>query len=263
MKIFISWSGNRSHQVAQLLDRWIQCVIQAVDPWLSSKDIDKGSLWFTEITNELANTHNGIICLTKSNINKPWILFESGALAKGLSSNRIFTFLVDLEPSDIRDPLAQFNHTRPDKASVFALLRTINNGLGEKSLQETILKEVFNTYWPKFDKEFKSVIKNTDDEKIKPLERSKDDMLNEILYAVRGMDKRLRVIESSNIEETKSMTDIRPSQKVEDEIIELLVDGLEESEIMNMLKRKYRYLSQSRLLSYFMLANDKFKKEYF
>ena len=96
MKIFISWSGERSRQVADLLSNWIQCVLQAVDPWLSSKDIDRGSLWFSEITNQLSNTHNGIVCLTKANLNKPWILFESGALAKGLNSNRVYTFLIDL-----------------------------------------------------------------------------------------------------------------------------------------------------------------------
>ena len=88
MKVFISWSGERSKQVAEVLNDWIQCVIQAVDPWMSSKDIDRGALWFSEITDQLANTSIGIICLTKENKTKPWILFEAGALAKGLSSSR-------------------------------------------------------------------------------------------------------------------------------------------------------------------------------
>jgi len=200
MKIFISWSGSRSHQVAALLDEWIQCVIQAVDPWLSSRDIDKGSLWFTEISDSLKNTQNGIICLTKSNLAKPWILFESGALAKGISSNRIFTFLIDLEPNDIKDPLAQFNHTKPIKSDMYSLLRTINNGLGEKMLKEQILKNVFETYWPSFEKQFKTIIKNTPDEDIE-IERSNDDIMNEILNSIRGFDKRLRNIEKSDYSE--------------------------------------------------------------
>jgi hypothetical protein len=32
MKIFISWSGDRSHKVAELLNEWLKCVIQAADP---------------------------------------------------------------------------------------------------------------------------------------------------------------------------------------------------------------------------------------
>jgi len=195
MKIFISWSGLRSHKVASLLNGWIQCVIQAVDPWLSSKDIDRGSLWFSEISNQLANTHNGIICLTKSNLNTPWILFEAGALAKGLPSSRVFTFLVDLNPSEIKDPLAQFNHTQPNKESVYQLLRSINNGLEEKALREEILSNVFETYWPQFEDEFNIILKDTPDEDLK-VERPKDELLSEILYSVRAMDKRLRHIEN-------------------------------------------------------------------
>jgi hypothetical protein len=194
MKVFISWSGERSRQVAELLNNWIQCVLQAVDPWLSSKDIDRGSLWFSEITSQLSNTHNGIVCLTKSNLNKPWILFESGALAKGLSSNRVYTFLIDLNSNDIKDPLAQFNHTTPTKEGVYQLIRTINNGLEEKSLKENILLNVFETYWPQFETDFKLILKNTKDEEVIEV-RPKEDILNEILYSVRGMDKRLRLLE--------------------------------------------------------------------
>ncbi|RDC65079.1 TIR domain-containing protein [Adhaeribacter pallidiroseus] len=155
MKVFISWSGERSRRVAELLDTWIQCVIQAVDPWVSSQDIDRGALWFSEISNQLANTTHGIICLTKSNKEKPWILFEAGALAKGLSSSRVFTFLIDLNPEDIKDPLAQFNHTLPTKENLYKLIYSINNSLEEKRLKETILKNVLNTYLPQFDEEFK------------------------------------------------------------------------------------------------------------
>jgi hypothetical protein len=194
MKIFISWSGERSHKVAQLLDTWIQCVIQAVEPWISSKDIDKGSLWFSEVSNKLATTQNGIVCLTKANLNKPWILFESGALAKGLSTNRVFTFLIDLEPKDVKDPLAQFNHTLAKKDSLYHLMSSINKGLGESALKENILINVFDTYWPQFEKEFNQILKDTPEEEVKE-ERPKDDLLSEILYSVRGIDRRLRSIE--------------------------------------------------------------------
>jgi hypothetical protein len=168
--------------------------LQAVDPWLSSKDIDRGSLWFTEITNQLSNTHNGIVCLTKSNLNKPWILFESGALAKGLSSNRVYTLLIDLKPEEVRDPLAQFNHTKPQKESVYQLVRTINRGLEKNSIKESILSNVFDTYWPQFEKKFADILKNSPEEDVKE-KIPKDDLLKEILYSVRGIDKRLRRVE--------------------------------------------------------------------
>ncbi len=68
MNIFMSWSGNRSRDVANLLGSWIQCVLQAATPWMSDKDIDRGSLWFSEISDQLKDTKVGIICLTKENM---------------------------------------------------------------------------------------------------------------------------------------------------------------------------------------------------
>jgi len=195
MKVFISWSGERSRQVAELLNTWIRSVIQAVDPWISSKDIDRGSLWFSEITDQLANTSLGIVCLTQENKDKPWILFESGALAKGLSSNRVCTFLIDLIPSDIKDPLAQFNHTEPNRESIWALIRTINRTLGERRLPDQFLENVFNTYWSQFETAFKKIISNTKSEA--PVEkRSENDIMEEILSTVRSLERRVRSIET-------------------------------------------------------------------
>jgi hypothetical protein len=196
MKIFISWSGERSRQVAELLNKWIQCVLQAVDPWLSTRDIDRGAVWFSEITNQLSVTHNGIVCLTKYNLNKPWILFEAGALAKGLSSNRVYTLLIDLTSTDVKDPLAQFNHTTPTKSGIYQLVRTINAGLDLQALKEEILENVFETYWPQFEAEFKMIIDTTSAEEV-VVERPQEDMLTEILSSVRGIDKRLRYVENT------------------------------------------------------------------
>lgn len=197
MNVFLSWSGTRSKEVTELLDDWLQCVIQAVDPWMSSKDIDRGSLWFSEVNNQLQNTTIGIICLTHENINKPWILFEAGALAKGLSNNRVCTFLIDLEPTDVGTPLSQFNHTLPTQEGLWELVRTLNSSLKERALKENILSQVFETYWPAFERRFKEIILNT--ETTGPiLKRNEDDILIEILSATRSMDRRVRNLEVKN-----------------------------------------------------------------
>ncbi len=241
MKVFISWSGDRSKKVAELLDDWIQCVIQAVDPWMSSKDIDRGALWFTEITDQLANTSIGIVCLTKENKNKPWILFESGALAKGLTSNRVCTFLIDLNPTDLENPLAQFNHTFPTKDSIWELVRTINLTLRENALKESVLSKVFDTYWPQFEKDFKDVIDTIPETEV-VAKRKDNDIMLDVLTTVRMLDKRLRSIESpserpslfgvekeSNRVETFSISELRAQirslieQEVSEDIIVTLL----------------------------------------
>lgn len=53
MEIFISWSGEYSHKLAITLKDWLSNVIQTVDPWVSSEDIEKGDRWSTEIAQKL------------------------------------------------------------------------------------------------------------------------------------------------------------------------------------------------------------------
>lgn len=191
----MSWSGDRSREVAKLLDYWIKCVVQASRPWISTSGIDSGSIWFNQISSELQDTTFGIICITKENKEAPWILFEAGALAKGLASSRVCTFLIDLETKDIRDPLAQFNHTLPNFESMWKLVSTLNGSMPEASrLDVIILKGVFETYWPQFEQRFDAILKTYPETTfVEP--RKQEDILTEILESTRGLERRMRLLE--------------------------------------------------------------------
>lgn len=194
MKIFVSWSGSRSKAVAEILSDWLKCVIQASQPWVSTRDIDRGALWYSEINSALSEVTVGIVCLTQENKENPWILFETGALARGLSSSRVCTFLIDLTPTDVKDPLAQFNHTLPTADSLWKLVATINSSLGDKKLEEKVLQKVFDTYWPNFIDQFNDALtENPPHETIPP--RAEEDILSEILTHVRGLSSRVKDLE--------------------------------------------------------------------
>lgn len=233
MKVFLSWSGTRSQAVANLLNDWLCCVIQAARPWISTRDLDRGSLWFGEINDQLKDTSVGIICLTQENKERPWILFEAGALAKGLSTSRVCTFLIDLESRDIGDPLAQFNHTFPTNQSIFGLIKTLNNTLGSSGLDGRVLEQVFYTYWPQFEEKFQKILLSTESPTpSKP--RDKEDILGEILENTRAMSSRIRKLESE-LERESLEKEFNLSKMLEHEkIMQLINSGMPSEKIIEI-----------------------------
>src|SRR4051794_4878106 len=101
MKVFISWSGDRSQTLALAVRDWLPMVLHYVEPWLSHSDIEAGERWANVVAKELETTKFGIICITRENIESPWILFEAGALAKSMQEGRVIPLLFDIEFKDI------------------------------------------------------------------------------------------------------------------------------------------------------------------
>ena len=191
MKVFISWSGDLSKKVAELLSTWLEDVLQGTKAWRSEADIDKGKIWFGAITGQLSDTGVGILCLTLENRYSPWILFEAGALSKGLSESRVCPFLIDLQHGDLLPPLSQFNGTLPNKEDVLKLVKTINGERKEQALPGAQLLKAFDLWWPKFEEPFNEILTYH-----KPKEevekRSRDDILEEILELSRSIQRSLQ-----------------------------------------------------------------------
>ncbi|MEB0060187.1 toll-Interleukin receptor [Variovorax sp. LG9.2] len=197
MNVFISWSGARSHAVAQVLKAWVEVVIQAAKPWLSSSDIDRGALWMGDINQRLQESTVGIFCLTHENRSAPWILFEAGAVAKGVHTSRICTLLIDLETTDISGPLGQFNHTRPTRDDMLKLAKSLNRALGDLHLEDAQLIRSFDAHWEKFEADFARAL-TEHPYNVEAAEPPRtDDVLVEILNTVRSLGSRLASVEST------------------------------------------------------------------
>ncbi|MFT8890198.1 MAG: hypothetical protein ABF888_00010 [Acetobacter papayae] len=237
MKVFLSWSGERSKKVAQLLKDWLPRVIQSLDPWISTQDIQKGSLWSEVIGDQLQGMTTGIICLTMENKERPWILFEAGALAKGLTTNRVCTFLIDLQPTDITAPLSQFNHTNPTmKEDVLHLLQTLNDRIKENKLRSDILENALEVHWPYFNEEFENIKKSIPSPE-KMSARTEDDILREILENTRSLTHRVSAIENRNNHEKSGNIYINTSTRLNKEKETELIQFRKIYTIANKLKR--------------------------
>lgn len=190
MKVFISWSGHRSGALAEALHAWLPLVIQDVEPWLSRKDLDKGARWALEIAKELEGSKVGIICLTPENLDRPWILFESGALSKTLESTHVCTYLFELEASMIQPPLGQFQSTTVEKEDTRKLVHTIN-GAKPKPVDRARLDELFDALWPKLEAKIQAI---PDASAPTPKPRDERDVLQEILGSVRRLEEGLAML---------------------------------------------------------------------
>lgn len=150
MKVFLSWSGEMSHQVASALRDWLPYVIQSVRPFISSGDINKGARWSDMLAHELNDTQYGIICITPYNINAAWLNFEAGALSKIIDRSCVMPFLFHVDRSAVRGPLSQFQATIYEKEDIFDLLTSINNRFApEERLEHEILSRELDVWWKK------------------------------------------------------------------------------------------------------------------
>lgn len=148
MKVFISWSGDRSKAVAEALRSWLPVVLQPVRPWLSGYDIEAGSRWSSEMALQLEEARFGILCLTPENLDAPWVMFEAGALSKKLDGSRVCPYLFGFEPRELTGPLVQFQAARADRNDTKRLLMAMNHALGETRLPESVLDRAFDKWWP-------------------------------------------------------------------------------------------------------------------
>ena len=188
MKVFISWSGVRSSQVALALKRFLQTTLQATAPWVSDVDIDPGSRWSKDVADALEETNFGVLCLTPDNVGAEWLHFEAGAIAKSVEDGRVVPYLAGLGKAQVPNgPLSQFQMLEANEADTLRLLNTVNQylPLGNR-VDEEVLQNQFKAFWPDLER----AIAEAPPAKKFSIERSDSDKLDEILGILRSMRTR-------------------------------------------------------------------------
>jgi TIR domain len=208
MKVFISWSGDSSRRVAVALAKWLPDVLQDVESWFSAEAIGPGARWLSDIATQLEDTDFGVLCLTRENVNAPWINFEAGALAKSVQGSRVVPLLIGLNESDIpMGPLAQFQAILPTEDGIRRLVQSINElggGLSAERLDRTVQR-----WWPMFQEELNEIQNQLIEsgERTEP-QRDSADMLAELLELTRGLQRDLQVVQSGSQREIGTGSDI-------------------------------------------------------
>jgi hypothetical protein len=147
---------------------------------MSASDIEKGAMWRNEIARQLEVTEVGILCLTPDNLERPWLLFEAGAISKKLGY--VCTYLLNIEPSDVKEPLAQFQATKATATDTLKLLQTINRAQNDGALSQDRIERAFDKWWPDLDLQLKQIVGT---EEKRESRREERELIEEILLAVR------------------------------------------------------------------------------
>jgi hypothetical protein len=188
MQVFISWSGEQSKRLALALHDWLPLVVQAVKPWMSGENIEKGESWMKSIQQSLVDSKGmGIFCLTADNLTAPWLMFEAGAIS-GHDSGRVATMLFGIEPSAVKPPLSLFQATLvTERSDVFKLVQMVNARLTDP-LSEAILRRAFDSQWTALQDLIAEIPGET--LAVKPsTQESSQVILEEILGTVRRLEK--------------------------------------------------------------------------
>lgn len=183
MKVFLSWSGERSRMIAEAFRDWLPLMLQALEPWIST-DIEKGGVWDKNIQEALVKSRVCIICLTKENLDSVYIHYEAGAIAN-LPEGSAKTFLYDIKNLDVKQPLARFQSTLYNKSDVFKLIAGLNDALKlheETYVSDGVIEKTFELNWPSFKQTLDSIPKAGGQAE----KRTADDKLDEILNLVRA-----------------------------------------------------------------------------
>ena len=211
MKVFISWSGNTSLKVAQLLREWLPYVVNSIEPYVSSDDIDKGARWSVDIAKELEDSTFGILCVTKDNLEAPWLSFEAGALSKTMEKSFVTPFLFDIKRSEVQGPILQFQSTIFEKEDIKKMVKTLNKACGDYGISEARIDKSFDVWYPTLEKgllELKSLSINESENNISEESTHTSVILEEILDLSRDNQKLLKNPDSQVVEAIENLKEL-------------------------------------------------------
>jgi hypothetical protein len=193
MKLFISVSGCLSTCVGGKLFEILKFCFQGTEPWFAEESIERGKLWRTVLSDQLTQHRAGIIVLTRSNQQKPWICFEAGAIEALSGSGNVFTMCIDFPKSDVEQgPLSGYQHTEIKKDSLIKLASDINR-IMPNPLDHKALTNVTDIFVERVMSAVEQCKADCKDKEVSPVssKREDNDMLRELLDLTREQGRQL------------------------------------------------------------------------
>jgi hypothetical protein len=127
---------------------------------MSQECIDRGAVWLNKLFDELDKAQFAILCVTTENMEKPWLLYGSGAMSKGLNHTAVCPLLLDLKATDLQPPLSFHQATVvSDADDMRRLLESLNARIAVPLPARRLLR-AFERTWPDLTKKVDEIVKS-------------------------------------------------------------------------------------------------------
>ena len=166
--LFISWSGNPSKEIGEILKRWLESIFDELDIFFSD-EMQPGSRWSIELAKKLEDCQVGIFIYTRGNLNSLWMAFEAGALSKSIQTGQVIPLIFGAGAAELTGPLSQFQARRFNKEGLLHILGVINKSCLKSIKTKEYLNNNLNFTWKVLDSSIKSCLdKYENNERIEP-----------------------------------------------------------------------------------------------
>lgn len=188
MSVFVSWSSPANQKIGRAVREFVSEVLGTDSVFMSDEDIEPGEKSLEEIDAALKRSTAALVIVSATSARDPWLNFEAGAMGVRLEKAKVIPILLDLDFSQLIQPLAQFQGIRFDNREKFSqMLRVLNNQRGESRIKSETLNIVFDTKWNAFIETVQREI----DANAKPEDAAalpdESDKIDEILSTLRRM----------------------------------------------------------------------------
>lgn len=206
VKVFISWSKPRSHEVAKAFADFLPRVIQECERPFVSSSIRKGDGWFGRIATELEAARVGIVFITAENQREEWLNFESGAMLTRVGEQQLCPVLIGLPSAEYTGPLKNLQLTTfEDKEEMRKLILDIHE-LSDSTVDRAVIIDAFDDRWERF---MQAAANGMAEFSVEPVaeseERGTGDKLDEALELLRGLSRESRRSWSSETQSTNAV----------------------------------------------------------
>ena len=146
--VFISWTGEYGNRIAEAIKITLDQITmpnspheQALLTFVSSKSIENGAQWRTELDTALKEASRGLILVTQEAIYSDWLAHEAGALSR--RSERPMIYLVDTPATLLPKPLRDYQCEILDNEKLAALVQKLALRKGAEPPSASLLNNLY------------------------------------------------------------------------------------------------------------------------